>query len=165
MVTVRPFKKKDAERVSEVLIAAFKSFLKDLFDEKSAAHFHPDVLTKEAHVEDLFQVSRIFVAEENDTVVGVVKVTARPGGLGTFDYVGVDPDSHAHGIGSCLMARAVAFWTEHKQRKIDTCVSAHNKKAIMYYLKNDFIPEGYRRDHFRKGVDEIILGRFLKEDV
>ena len=38
----------------------------------------------------------------------------------------------------------------------------HNKKAVMYYLKHDFVPEGYCKDHFREGVDEIILGRFLK---
>jgi hypothetical protein len=33
----------------------------------------------------------------------------------------------------------------------------------MYYLKHDFIPEGYRKDHFIEGVDEIVLGRFLKK--
>ena len=162
MVTIRPFEKKDTQRASEVLIAAFRSFLKDRFDEGSAAYFHPEVLMKEAHVGDQFMVSRIFVAEQDGDILGVVKVTARTNGLGVFDYIGVDPNSHAHGIGSLLMAKAEEFWAEHRQRKIDTCVSAHNKKAVMYYLKHDFIPEGYRRNHFREGVDEIILGRFLK---
>jgi ribosomal protein S18 acetylase RimI-like enzyme len=162
MVTVRPFVKEDAQRASEVLIAAFKSFLEDRFDEGCAAHFHPEVLVQGAHVEDPFMVSRIFVAEEDGDVLGVVKVTARTNGLGMFDYAGVDPNSHARGIGSLLMAKAEEFWAEHQQRKIDTCVSAHNKKAIMYYLKHDFIPEGYRKNHFLEGVDEIILGRFLK---
>ncbi len=32
----------------------------------------------------------------------------------------------------------------------------------MYYLKHDFIPVGYQKDHFFAGVDEIILDRFLK---
>ena len=76
--------------------------------------------------------------------------------------VRVAPECHARGIGSLLMARAEAFWTEHKQREIHTCVSAHNQKALMYHLKHDFIPEGRCRDHFLDGVDEIMLGRFLK---
>lgn len=162
MVNVRPFETKDAQRVSDILVAAFKSFLKDRFNENDTAHSRPAELIKGAHVKDQFMESRTFVAEEDGKVLGVVKVTARTNGLGMFDVVGVDPNCHAHGIGALLMARAEAFWAEHKQRKIDTCVSAHNKKAIMYYLKHDFIPEGYRKDHFREGVDEIILGRFLK---
>ena len=163
MIAVRPFEAKDATRASAVLLAAFRSFLRDRFDEGLAAHFRPDVLLKEAQVEDQFMVSRMFVAEQDGAILGVVKVTARTNGLGMFDYVGVDPDAHGHGVGALLMARAEEFWAEHRQRKIDTCVSAHNKKALLYYLKHDFIPEGYRRDHFRQGVDEIILGRFLKK--
>ena len=161
---VRPFETKDALRASEILVAAFRSYLKDRFDDGLAAHFAPDELVRTAHVEDQFGVSRIFVAEDDGRLVGVVRVTARTNGLGMFDYVGVDPDCHARGIGAMLMARAEAFWAEHKQRKIDTCVSAFNKKALMYYLKHDFIPEGYRRDHFIQGVDEIILGRFLQTE-
>ena len=35
----------------------------------------------------------------------------------------------------------------------------------MYYIKHDFVPESYCRDHFRPEVDEIILGRFLKNSM
>ena len=41
-------------------------------------------------------------------------------------------------------------------------LTAHNKRALMYYSKNGFIPEGYQRDHFKVGVDEIILGKFFR---
>ena len=162
MVHVRHFEQKDAQHVSEILIAAFKSFLRDRFDEISAASFAPEELIKGAHVKDKFAVSEIFVAEEEGKILGAVKATAGSNGLGAFDYVGVDPEYHCHGVGSILMAKAEEFWAKHKQRKIHTCVSAHNKRAIMYYLKHDFVPEGYCKDHFREGVDEIILGRFLK---
>jgi ribosomal protein S18 acetylase RimI-like enzyme len=158
----RDFESRDAERASAILIAAFRSFLGDWVDGGASLHFHPAELLKTARVEDAFGISRIFVAEEGDRLLGVVRVTARTNGLGMFDYVGVAPDAPP-GVGSLLMARAEAFWMEHDQRKIDTCVSAHNKRAIRYYLKHDFIPEGYRRDHFHDGVDEIILGRFLKK--
>ena len=164
MIAIRDFKNEDAARVSAIIIAAFKGFLGDKFDE-TVSYFSPEELIKEACSKNKFKVSQIFVAEESGTVVGVVKVTAGSNGLGIFDYVGVDPECQTHGIGSLLMKKAEEFWKEHNQRKISTCVSAHNKKAIMYYLKHDFIPEGYCRDHFFEGVDEIILGRFLKNKV
>jgi ribosomal protein S18 acetylase RimI-like enzyme len=164
MAHVRPFESRDASRASEILVAAFRGFLRDRFDDNLAAHFAPELLTQNTHVVGRFSESRLFVAEDGDRVVGVVSVSAGSNGLGTFNYVGVDPDCQSQGIGSLLMARAVEFWTEHRQRKIDTCVSAHNKKALMYYLKHDFVPEGYRRDHFIPGVDEIILGRFMKKE-
>ncbi len=159
-LTVRPMDAGDAPRASAILNAAFRGFLGDKFPEDSP-HFHPDILIATARVEDPFMSSRIFVAEQQGKVVGVVKVTAGRNGLGVFDYIGVDPDSHTRGVGSLLMAKAEEFWRDHHQRKIDTCVSAHNTKAIKFYLKHGFIPEGYRRDHFIVGVDEIILGRFL----
>ena len=162
MLTVRDFRAEDADRASEILVAAFRSFLGDRVDGNLMAHFSQEELVRTANVKDGFHESRIFVAEEDGKVLGVVKVGAGTNGLGSFDYVGVDPESHAHGIGASLMKKAEEFWAEHNQRKISTCVSAHNKKAIMYYLKHDFIPEGYRKDHFYEGVDEIILGRFLK---
>ena len=120
-------------------------------------------LKKNANTRDSFHKSKILIAEENGKIIGVVKVGAGTNGLGSFDYVGVDPECHAHGVGSFLMNKAEEFWAERNQRKIGTCVSAHNKKAVTYYLKHDFIPEGYRKDHFFEGVDEIILGRFLKK--
>ena len=162
MPNVRQLKHLDAQQASEILIAAFKSFLKERFNENDSACFRAEKLKKEAFVKDQFMVSQLFVAEEDGRILGVVKVTAATNGLGCLDYVGVDPACHALGIGALLMARAERFWQEHQQRKIHTCVAAHNKKAIMYYVKHDFVPEGYCRDHFRPGVDEIILGRFLK---
>jgi len=160
---VRLFKNDDAMKVSEILASAFKSFLGDKYDEILDRHFSPDVLMEEAEVKDKFNFSesKIFVAEGDGKVIGVVKVTAGANGLGAFDYVGVDPECHEHGVGSLLMRKAEEFWKEHNQRKIVTCVAAHNKKALLYYIKNNFVPEGYCKDHFYKGVDEIFLGRFL----
>lgn len=161
MITARDFEVKDAGRVSEILISAFRTFLGNKVDESK--FFAPEELKKNANSRDSFHESKIIIAEEDGRILGAVKVGAGTNGLGSFDYVGVDPECHAHGVGAFLMNKAEEFWAEHNQRKISTCVSAHNRKAVMYYLKNDFIPEGYRKDHFFEGVDEIILGRFLKK--
>jgi ribosomal protein S18 acetylase RimI-like enzyme len=160
MITVRKFEDGDAARASEILRAAFRSFLGEKYSD--SGYFSPEELVKRARLEDKFSVTAVFVAEEDGRLAGVISVCAGANGLGSLENIGVDPNCHSRGIGGLLMAKAEEFWTERKQRKIGTCVSAHNKKALMYYLKHDFIPEGYRRDHFIPGVDEIILGRFLR---
>lgn len=157
----RKFRPEDAESASEILLNAFSGFLGNKIRE--CGSFAPENLVKEANCQDHFKEPALFVAEEKDRIVGVIKVTSGTNGLGSLDYVGVDPGYHGHGVGTILMKRAEEFWIEHKQRKIATCVAVHNRKAIMYYLKNNFIPEGCCRDHFFEGVDEIILGRFLKK--
>ena len=76
MVTVRRFEDGDAEEVSRVLSAAFRSFLGDMFDEKMQVYFSPEHLSAGAHHDDAFSVGRTFVAVEDDRIVGAVKVTA-----------------------------------------------------------------------------------------
>jgi len=159
---VRLFEKRDAGRASEIMKSAFRSFLKEKYSDNG--YFDPEELIKHAAAENRFTDNALFVAEEDGKLVGVVKVSAGKSGLGAFEWVGVDPECHARGVGAALMAKAEEFWRGRRQRKISTCVSSHNKKAILYYLKHDFIPEGYRSDHFIEGVDEIILGRFLRPE-
>ena len=60
-----------------------------------------------------------------------------------------------------LLRKMVAFWRKHGMRKVSTSVSAHNSRALTFYLKHDFKPVGYQRDHFLVGMDELILDRFL----
>ena len=160
---IRPLEKADIVQVSDVLVAAFKSFLGGKYDELLPGHFSPEILAETLTLKDKFGFteSGFFVAEYENRIIGAIKVTAGRNGLGVLDYVGVDPAANVCGVGALLMKKAEAFWKKHKQRKITTCVSAHNKKALLYYIKNDFIPEGYCRDHFHEGLDEVILGRFL----
>jgi len=158
---VRLFKKDDAGKVSAILVSAFKSFLGEKFDDVLAKHFSAETLVDVGASKDYFHETKIFVATCDEGLVGAINVTAGINGLGALNYVGVDPECHAKGVGALLMRRAEEFWKERRQRKIHTCVTAHNKKALLYYIKNDFVPEGYCRDHFYVGVDEIMLGRFL----
>ena len=164
MVAIRPFEAKDAPRCTEINLAAFKSFLAEKIGadhEFFKIHFTPELMLKSAASKDDLSERATFVAEEDGKIVGLVTVSASKLGLGSFESVAVAPDCFSKGVGTLLMRTAETFWAERQQRKIATCVSAHNKKALMYYLKNDFIPEGFQRDHFLPGVDEIILGRFL----
>jgi len=163
MVNVRNFEVTDAQPASKILCNAFRSFLGNKFDKNLVVHFSPEELVKVINSKGKFHESKIFIAEEDGKVIGVVKVTAGTNGLGLLDYIGVDPECPVHGVGTLLMKKAEEFWEKNNQRKIDTCVSAHNTKALIYYIKNGFVPEGYRKDPFHKGMDEIILGRFLNK--
>ena len=101
------------------------------------------------------------MAVDGKTILGYICGTAGDSGLGSLEVVGVDPESFHKGVGKTLMSRLEQFWRENKQRKVRTCVSAQNTRALIYYISNGFIPAGYRKDHFRPGVDEIDLDRFL----
>ena len=160
---VRKFKEEDAEAVSEIMNAAFYAFLGDRMDEFDRKSFSPEVLKRISNCSNSDGGSASFVAEDGGEIVGYIRGTAKNIiGLGSLEVVGIKPDIFSKGVGTALMKELEKFWRDNGMRKISTCVSAHNTRALIYYIKNGFVPEGYRRDHFKVGVDEIILGRFLK---
>lgn len=162
MAETRTFREADAQQVSKIMILAWKSFLGDKYTRDDEEFWLPDRLEEGSLVRSRLSETVSFVAEEERNVRGYVRVTSHRNGLGTLEVIGVDPGSFAKGVGALLMKEAESYWRRTGMRKISTCVSAHNKRALLFYIKHGFVPEGYRKDHFREGVDEIILGRFLK---
>lgn len=158
----RVFRPQDSTRVSAVMIAAFRTFLKKKFDRADREHLAPSYWRDTALFRNKFSETVSYVVEENGKVIGYIKAIAHRNGLGSLDVVGVDPSYFGKGVGHLLYRAAESFWIRKKVRKVATCVSAHNKRALLYYIKNGFIPEGYQRDHFKVGVDEIILGKFFR---
>jgi len=158
----RKFQERDARQVSKLMRAAFRSFLGERYTQDLDSQFSPSVLAKTSLAKSRFSQTVSFVAIDGLSVVGYVKVTADRNGLGSLQVIGVDPDCFGKGIGDLLMTEAERFWATKEQRKISTCVSAMNRRALIYYIKHGFVPEGYCRDHFIPGVDEVILGRFLQ---
>jgi len=161
---VRRFAPQDAEEVCRLMKEAFRSFLGDRWTEKDDRYFAPEVLRQSANKKDFFSETVSYVAVEGSEIVGYIKGTASENGLGSLEVVGVRPSHFGKGVGSALMKALEEFWASRALRKVSTCVSACNKRALLYYIKHDFIPEGYCKDHFREGMDEIILGRFLKKE-
>jgi ribosomal protein S18 acetylase RimI-like enzyme len=161
---VRKFTAEDADAASAVMKAAFRSFLGDKWTETDDRYFAPEVIRQRAHRKDELSETVSYVAVEEGEIVGYIKGTASENGLGTLEVVGIRPSHFGKGVGTALMKALEEFWDAKGLRKVSTCVSAHNKAALLYYIKHGFIPEGYCRDHFREGVDEIMLGRFLKKD-
>ena len=158
---VRRFQQRDAKRASEVLRAAFRSYLAERFTKEIEDQFAPSVLAANSLARGKGSETASFVVVDGEQVVGYIKVSSSRTGLGSLQIIGVDPDYFGRGVGAQLMKAAEGFWARKEQRKISTCVSAMNQRALIYYIKHGFVPEGYCRDHFICGVDEIMLGRFL----
>ena len=160
---IRKFRPEDSKQASRVMVKAFMTFLGDFASEKELKYLTPSALKKMSRARGYGSQTLSYVAEEKGKIIGYTRVTASRTGLGSLEVIGVDPDYFRKGAGTKLMEASEKFWKRKNLRKISTCVSAHNRRALIYYIKHGFIPEGYRRDHFRVGVDEIILGKFLEK--
>ena len=160
-ITVRKFRPADAEQASRLMIAAFRSFLKRKFPASLARHFSAASLASGSLHRSESGETTAFVAVAGARVVGFIRVSAQDSGLGSLGVVGVDPEYFGQRVGDLLMKPCERFWRRWQQRKIHTCVSSHNRKALLYYIRNGFVPEGFQPDHFIEGVHEIPLGRFL----
>jgi len=159
---IRKFRPADSKAVSRIMIQAFRSFLGDKMDRATEQAFSPAILRKVSNSRDNGHEVVSYVAEDEGRVAGYIRGSASLCGLGTLDVVGIDPACLHHGVGTLLMKALEKFWIQKKMRKASTCVSAHNTRALIYYIKNGFIPEGFLRDHYIKGVDEIMLGKMLQ---
>ena len=158
---IRKFKLSDSREVSRIMIQAFCSFLGNKMDRAMKKSFSPEIFRQISHTKDHDRQVVSYVAEENGKVMGYIRGSASMHGLGTLEVVGIDPGCLHHGAGTLLMKALERFWAQKKMRKASTCVAAHNTRALIYYIRNGFIPEGVCRDHFIEGVDEIMLGKRL----
>ncbi|MBT3374252.1 MAG: GNAT family N-acetyltransferase [Lentisphaerae bacterium] len=155
-IVIRAFRAEDAVAVADVVLEAFTSFLEGKPAERILA-----ALGDPARYQPSGPTSAVYVAEDEGEIVGYVSGSASPFGFGTLSVIGVKASHFGHGVGTRLMKRMVTFWRRKKMRKVTTCVSGHNSRALVFYLKNGFTPVGCQRDHFMEGVDEVILDRFL----
>ena len=161
MIRVRRFRPSDAEAASTVMQEAFGSFLRGQDSERILRHFSAERMRGSSTYRQKQPTTVSYVAESDGVVVGYVSGSINACGFGTLSVIGVSPSHFHHGVGTRLMKKMVTFWRKNKMRKVSTCVSAHNGKALLFYLRNGFVPVGYQRDHFIEGVDEVLLDRFL----
>ena len=112
------------------------------------------------------EIAASFVAvQEDGKVIGFLHVDANlKRGLGILHSIGVDPRVFARGVGKALVAEAEKFWRQHRMRKIYTCTSHINQRALRFYKSLGFHEEGLLKSHFFDGIDEIQLAKFYKYD-
>ena len=100
----------------------------------------------------------MFVAEEDGEIVGRLSVARdpHPASFHVADLGLMVVASHRRrGIGRALLQRAVEWAAESRVRKLELHVFPHNAPAIALYESFGFVREGYREDHYRRGVGYV----------
>ena len=158
-ITIRKFEEKDARRVAEIMYESFKTVFKERWE--SEKKDNGDYWKANTHKKTPTLIMTGFVAEDEGVVVGFLHVDANlHRRLGILHSIGVSPDCFAKGVGKALVAEAERFWQEHRMRKIYTCTSHINTRALKFYKSLGFEEEGVLKSHFFDGIDEIQLAKF-----
>ena len=100
----------------------------------------------------------VFVAEEDGNIVGRLSVARdpHPASFHVADLGLMVVASHRRrGVGRALLQRAVEWAGDSRVRKLELHVFPHNAPAIALYESFGFVREGYRKDHYRRGVGYV----------
>ena len=102
-----------------------------------------------------------FVAEDSDKIVGCIRASIVDLDLAEIRTLCVDEGYRKKGLATELLQGALKFLREKKMRKVAARSKADNTEAIRLFEKAGFEKEGYFREHYRKGIDIIQMGKFL----
>jgi len=100
----------------------------------------------------------VFVAEAPAGIVGRLSVgrDPHPASSHVADLGLMVAKSHRRlGIGRALLDEAVEWARGAGVTKLELHVFPHNEPALRLYESFGFRPEGYRRDHYRRGRDFV----------
>lgn len=146
MILIRKYAKTDYDQVTKITIEVLHQ---------------PPETAKEViqHATD-----RIFVIEDNGKIMGFVMLefagtewnqTARIG------WIAVIPTHQRKRFGSELLRKAEEYAKEKGIRKIYLDTEVTNVRALCFYVKNGYVPEGLMKDYYKDGLDGILLGKHL----
>jgi len=108
---------------------------------------------------------RVLVAvTTKDKVIGVSGYftdTKEPNGVYWLAWTYVLPSYRCYGIGNAFIRTVERELRSRGGRKLYLNTSSHSiyRGAIRFYLDRGFKWEGYLRDYYRKGEDQMILGK------
>ena len=101
-----------------------------------------------------FDLEGSFVAVADGTVIGSINVRPHRWGFGAIGML-VVPDWRSRGVGSALLAEAVAWARVQGLHKLSLEVFPGNIAAIGLYRKFGFVEEGCRVKHIRRTSGEL----------
>jgi RimJ/RimL family protein N-acetyltransferase len=96
----------------------------------------------------------MFAAVCGSQVIGSIHVHASPHGFGEIGMC-VAREWRDRGVGSALVAAAIAWARERGLHKLSLGVFADNERAISLYRKFGFVEEGRRIKHYRRRSGEL----------
>jgi len=115
---------------------------------------------------EMWDITGCFVADAGGEIVGSINVQASRHGFGEIGME-VARAWRGRGVGSALMARAVAWAREQGLHKLSLSVFPHNTAGIALYEKYGFVVEGRRVRQYRRQSgeqwDAIDMGLLLDD--
>jgi putative acetyltransferase len=142
---VRPARPADARELAELLAA--------VAEERLHLATEPPVDVDEWTERFEQNLEGFFVATVEDRVIGQIAVWPRYG-VGTL-AMAVARESRGRGVGSALLAAAIAWARMQRLHKLELDVFPHNEAAIGLYRKFGFVEEGRRVQHYRRASGEL----------
>ncbi len=148
-MTIRPFQSKDAEFCSK-LITQNKLHLGDIYA-----------------ASDLIKASQFnsyWVAENKQKqIVGLIGLSDLNNGIGMVTTLVVTITKQRKGIGKKLLSHLKSEAKNQKFRKLLLLTHEKNKPMMILAIKEDFIPEGSLKNHFRDGKKDVIYFSYFIE--
>lgn len=99
-------------------------------------------------------VEGTFVAVVGDERIGMLHVEPTPFGVGDLGML-VAREWRGRGVGTALVAAAIAWARSEGMHKLCLGVFPHNAAAIALYEKTGFEREGLARQHIRRANGEL----------
>lgn len=134
MVTIRKYSPKDASPVGRLICDTYGQINLAFLPEKERGpylgpfqHAYSKDPTHQAQIADLIDAPMVFVAEEDDQIIGVLR-----GSVGRLHSLFVDQTQHQKGIGSKLHEK---FETECRKQGAEKITLASTLYAVPFYSK------------------------------
>jgi len=102
-----------------------------------------------------------WVAEEGGKIIGMIGLTDLNNGIGMVISFCVRKLFQNRGIGEALLKRIESEVKKRKYRKLLLLTHVANKRMMSLAIKEDFIPEGTLKKHFKDGKDVVYFSYFI----
>ncbi|MCD6369045.1 MAG: GNAT family N-acetyltransferase [Thermoproteales archaeon] len=154
-IRIRGFEPRYAEDVSRMLRNAF--FWYHRGDESCWLwkSFSPENILRRCSRD------KCLIALKDNRVVGFISFSTTLYKVAYVSLVAVDPEYWGKGVASLLLDTLEEKLRAEGFRKIWLMVTHVNRRAVSFYLKKGFVPEGILRDHTAEGLHEIIMSKKL----
>lgn len=136
-MTVRPAVEDDSERIREVARQSFQtsySLSPGEIDTIIETEFGDEHIERCIEEDDM----RLFVAEDDDLVVGMAETRINDDGDGELLWLHVDPGARGQGIGTELFEQATAQLRERTAEHVHALVMAQNEEGNQFFERWDF---------------------------
>lgn len=126
--------------------------------------YYPYVKFNEEYVREKIADKRnkIFVAVDKKKIIGSVRINVYDLDLAELRQISVTKKYRGKGIGTKLIKKAIDYLKRKKIRKVVARAKSNDKIGMKFLINNDFVPESFLREHFRKKSDIIEFALFLR---